>query len=109
MGLVGARFDILLMRLDPASAGATHKTQPCVVISPDELNLHLATLLVAPMTTRGKTYRSRVACRFEGKNGHIALDQIRTLDKTRIVKVLGRLDETTQAVLLQTLAELFAT
>ncbi len=106
--MVVARFDILLMRLDSAVGSEIQKTRPCVVISPDELNAHLATLLVAPMTTQGKVYRSRVACVLEGKNGHIALDQIRTLDKARIVKVLGRLDEPTQAAVLQTLAALFA-
>ena len=106
--MVVTRFDILLMKLDPVVGSEIQKTRPCLVVSPDELNAHLATLVVAPLTSQGKVYRSRVACRFEGKEGHIALDQIRTLDKTRIVKALGRLDETTQDAVLQTLAELFA-
>ena len=108
VGMVTTRFDILLVKLDPTIGSEIQKTRPCVVISPDELNRPLATLVIAPMTTRGKIYRSRVACAFDGKPGYIALDQMRTVDKARVLKPLGRLDEETQEALLQTLAEMFA-
>ena len=84
------------------------KTRPCVVISPDEMNRYIATVIIAPMTTKGRTYPTRVACQFQGKDGQIVLDQIRTIDKTRLVKKLGQISQDEQVAVLDTLAEIFA-
>lgn len=104
MGLV-KRFDVFLVALDPTEGS---KTRPALVVSPDEMNRHIATVIVAPMTTRSGAYPTRVPCRFQGKRGHVALDQIRTVDKARLVKRLGRIGAKTQARVLSTLAEMFA-
>jgi mRNA interferase MazF len=97
-----------LVRLDPTLGSAIRKTRPCVVVSPDELNAHLRTAIVAPMTTGGQAYPWRVACRFQRRAGFVALDQVRTVDAERLVTRLGRLSpETVQAVLLG-LQEMFA-
>ncbi len=108
MGMVVARFDVFLVILDPTVGSEIKKTRPCVVISPDEMNLHLATAIVAPMTTKGKLYPSRVSVNFEGKDGLIVLDQIRTVDKTRLVKKLGMIDLNEQKVVLSILVEMFS-
>ncbi len=79
------------------------------MVSPDELNAHIATVIIAPMTTKGRSYPTREACTFQGKSGEVVLDQLRTVDKTRLVKRLGRLDATTSDAVLVTLAELFET
>jgi mRNA interferase MazF len=102
------RFDVHLATLDPATGGETRKTRPCVVVSPDEMNRHLRTVIVAPMTTVGRGYPSRVACRFRGKAGEIVLDQIRTVDKSRLVKRLGALDAATSRRVLALSSEMFA-
>ncbi|NEZ66385.1 type II toxin-antitoxin system PemK/MazF family toxin, partial [Leptolyngbyaceae cyanobacterium CCMR0082] len=94
--------------LDPTVGSEIQKTRPCVVISPDEMNRYIATVIIAPMTTRGKQYPTRVVCQFQGKNGQIVLDQIRTVDKNRLVKKLGRISEDEQKMLLAILAEMFA-
>ncbi len=83
------------------------KTRPCVVISPDELNHHLATTIVAPLTTGSDSYPFRVACRFEGKAGRIVVDQLRTVDRERLRKRLGVITPATLRAVLQVLAELF--
>jgi mRNA interferase MazF len=106
--MVVQRFDIYLANLDPTIGSEIQKTRPCLVISPDEMNAYIATVIVAPMTTRGRDYPTRVNCHFEGKDGQIVLDQIRTVDKTRLVKRLGCLDSKTQARVLAVLAEMFA-
>ena len=108
MGMVIARFDVFLVVLDPTIGSEIQKTRPCVVISPDEMNLHLATAIVAPMTTKGKLYPSRIPINFEGKDGYIVLDQIRTVDKTRLIKKLGSIDPNEQKAVLNILAEMFA-
>ncbi len=108
LDLVVRRFDLYLGNLDPTIGSEIKQTRPCVVISPDEMNRHIATTIVAPMTTKGRSYPSRVACEFQGKDGLIVLDQIRTVDKIRLVRRLGRIDEQTQASVLAVLAELFA-
>ena len=82
--------------------------RPCLVVSPDELNQHLRTIIVAPMTTGGQAYPWRVACRFQSRSGFVALDQLRTVDRERMVKRLGRLSATTTAEVLDTLQEMFA-
>lgn len=106
--MVVRRFDVYLVNLDPTIGSEIKKTRPCVVISPDEMNRHIATIIVAPMTSKGRSYPSRVACRFQGKDGLIVLDQIRTVDKIRLVRRLGRIDEQAQSNVLAVLAELFA-
>ena len=105
--MVVARFEIYLLNLDPTIGSEIQKTRPCVVISPDESNRHIQTVIIAPMTTRGRSYPTRVSCEFDGKAGQIVLDQIRTVDKRRLVKRLGALDEQTQTQVLSTLAEMF--
>ncbi|MEM9119331.1 MAG: type II toxin-antitoxin system PemK/MazF family toxin [Cyanobacteria bacterium P01_F01_bin.56] len=108
MGMVVKRFDVFLVNLDPTVGSEIQKTRPCVVISPDEMNRYIATVIIAPMTTRGKQYPTRVASQFQGKNGQIVLDQIRTVDKNRLVKKLGRISQDEQKMLLALLAEMFA-
>ena len=106
--MVIERFDIYLVNLDPTVGHEKKKTRPCLVISPDEMNRYIRTVIVAPMTTKGQPYPTRIACRFEGKEGQVVLDQIRTVDTTRLVKKLGRIDESVQDEILNTLAEMFA-
>lgn len=108
MGMVVNRFDVFLVNLDPTVGSEIQKTRPCVVISPDEMNRHIATVIVAPMTTKGQAYPTRVTCQFQGKQGQIVLDQIRTIDKTRLVKRLGQISTDEQKAVLDTLAEMFA-
>ena len=103
-----SRFDVVLVGLDPTVGSEMRKTRPCVVISPDELNCALRTVIIAPMTTRGHTYPWRVAITFAGKTGHIAPDLVRTVDRDRLVWRLGTLDATTAGRVLGTLAEMFA-
>lgn len=106
--MVANRFDVYRVDLDPTVGSEIQKTRPCVVISPDELNEVLATVIVAPMTTHGQAYPSRVPCQFQDKDGFIVLDQLRTVDKKRLGRRLGRLNTSTQKALLATLAEFFA-
>jgi len=103
-----ARFDVYLVHLDPTLGSEIRKTRPCVVVSPDEMNHHLRTLIVAPMTTQGRAYPSRVAVTFGGTPGQVVLDQIRTVDRTRLGRRLGGLDQTTGQRILEILAALFA-
>ena len=105
--MVVQRFDVWLVTLDPTVGSEIRKTRPALVISPDEMNAHIATVIIAPMTTKGRDYPTRVPCSFQGKSGRVVLDQIRTVDKTRLVKQLGRLDAAASDAVLQTLAELF--
>jgi mRNA interferase MazF len=102
------RFDVYQVALDPTIGSEIQKTRPCLVISPDEMNRHIATVIVAPMTTQGRPYPSRVLCQFEGKEGQVVLDQLRTVDKSRLVKLLGRIDAGTQNAVLDTLSRIFA-
>ena len=106
--MVVARFDVYLVNLDPTVGSEIRKARPCLVISPDEMNRFIATVIVAPMTTRGRDYPTRVGCTFKGKPGQVVLDQIRTIDKVRLIKKLGRIDKQTQAEVFSVLAELFA-
>lgn len=103
-----ARFEVYLVNLDPTVGSEIKKTRPCLVVSPDEINRHINTVIIAPMTTKGRVYPTRVPCRFEGKDGHVVLDQLRTVDKTRLVKPLGRIDPSTAAAVLKALAKMFA-
>ena len=102
------RFDVYLVALDPTVGREIQKTRPCLVVSPDEMNRHIPTVIVAPMTTQGRPYPSRVPCQFEGKEGQVVLDQLRTVDKTRLVKFLGRIDDDTQNAVLDILSRIFA-
>ena len=103
-----ARGEVHLVRLDPTLGSEIKKTRPCLIVSPDELNQHLRTVIVAPMTTGGHAYPWRVACRFQGKHGFVALDQLRTVDSERLVRRLGRLATSTATEVLDTLQEMFA-
>lgn len=102
------RFDVFLLNLEPSVGREIRKTRPCAVVSPDEMNRHIRTVIVAPMTTRGRDYPTRVPCRFAGKDGQVVLDQIRTVDQDRLIKRLGSLEPKTRRAVLNTLAELFA-
>lgn len=106
--MVIKRFDIFLVSLDPTTGSEIRKTRPCLVISPDELNRFLGTVIIAPMTSKKKDYPSRVTCRFRGKTGQVVLDQIRTVDKARLVERQGALAKQTQEEVLSVLSELFA-
>lgn len=105
--MVIKRFDVFLVTLDPTVGSKIQKTRPCVVISPDEMNRFIQTVIVAPMTTKGRTYPTRMECRFKGKRGFVVLDQIRTVDKTRLVRRLGRIDNQTRSAVLSVLQEMF--
>ena len=102
-----SRGDIFLVALNPTRGFEIRKTRPCVVVSPDELNAHLRTFIVAPLTTGGHPYPFRVRCRFDGKNGHVVADQLRAVDRDRLVKRLGSLSETTLNQLLGVLQAMF--
>jgi mRNA interferase MazF len=105
--MVVNRFEIWLIRLDPTLGSEIKKTRPCVVVSPDEMNQHLLTAIVAPMTTKGRPSPFRLPCRFKGKSGRIVLDQLRTVDKVRFLKRLGQLDPKTGTAMLDLLQEMF--
>jgi|SRR5581483_3491642 mRNA interferase MazF len=106
--MVVKRFDIYLVNLDPTVGSEIKKTRPCLILSPDEMNRHIATVIIAPMTTKGRSYPTRAVCRFQGKDGQIVLDQLRTVDKGRLIKRLGRVSAATQKEVLTVLAEMFA-
>jgi mRNA interferase MazF len=106
--MVVKRFDVYLVNLDPTIGSEIQKTRPCVVVSPDESNTYISTVIIAPMTSRGNSYPTRVPCKFQKKNGQIVLDQLRTVDKKRLVKRLGRLTAAEQKNVLHVLAEMFA-
>jgi mRNA interferase MazF len=108
MEMVAKRFEVYLVNLDPTIGRKIKKTRPCLVISPDEMNMHIDTIIVAPMTTKGHAYPTRISCKFQGKDGQIVLDQIRTVDKARLVKKLGKISSATQKIVLAVLAEMFA-
>ena len=105
--MVVKRFDVYLVNLDPTVGHEIQKTRPCLIVSPDEMNRHIATVIVAPMTTKGRDYPTRISCQFQGKTGQIVLDQLRTVDKRRLVKKLGRIDARTQELVLSGLAKIF--
>ncbi len=102
------RGEVFLVNLDPTLGGEIQKTRPCVVVSPDELNGHLRTLIVAPLTTGSYRYPFRVPLRFQGKSGHIVLDQIRTVDRQRLTRRLGKISASALEHTLAVLQEMFA-
>jgi mRNA interferase MazF len=102
------RGDVFLVNLDPTQGGEIQKTRPCLIVSPDELNAHLRTFVVAPLTTGGHHYPFRVPCRFKGRDGFVVLDQIRTVDRERLTRRLGKLPPPTLGRALSILQEMFA-
>src|SRR5437660_6672887 len=108
VGMAVNRFEVYLVNLDPTVGVEIQKTRPCLVVSPDEMNHHVRTAIIAPMTTKGRSYPTRLPCRFRGKDGQVVLDQIRAVDQRRLIKKLGRLDSKTASEVLQVLTEIFA-
>jgi len=108
MAMVANRFDVYLINLDPAIGSEIQKARPCLIISPDEMNRHIRTVIVAPMTTASKDYPTRVSCKFKKKKGQIVLDQIRTIDNTRLIKKLGSINPEIQLEVISVLQRLFA-
>ena len=109
MGVVKtSRFDIYYVNLDPTIGSEIKKTRPCVIISPDEMNFNIRTIIIAPLTSKLRNYPTRVSCRVEGKQGQIVIDQIRTVDKLRLVKKIGTLNKLTQTKVLNVLKEMFS-
>jgi mRNA interferase MazF len=108
MGMVIKRFEVYLVNLDPTIGSEIRKSRPCLIISPDEMNAYIATVIVAPMTTKGRDYPTRVPCSFKGKQGQIVLDQIRTVDKSRLIQKQGTAAKQTQQEVLSMLAKMFA-
>ena len=102
------RGQVVLVRLDPTLGSEIKKTRPCLVVSPDELNQHLRTVIVAPMTTGGRAYPWRPRCRFQGRTGFVALDQLRTVDAERVVRALGQLESQRVVAVLDCLQHMFA-
>jgi mRNA interferase MazF len=108
MAMVVKRFDVYLANLDPTVGSEIQKTRPCLVISPDEMNRNIRTVIIAPMTSSQKDYPTRVSCTFRKKKGQIVLDQIRTIDKKRLIKKLGTVDSKAQLDTISILQRLFA-
>ncbi|MCP4168992.1 MAG: type II toxin-antitoxin system PemK/MazF family toxin [Chloroflexi bacterium] len=108
MGMGVKRCEVYLVNLDPTIGSEIKKTRPCLIVSPDEMNRHIATVIVAPMTTKGKAHPTRIECTFEGTTGQVVLDQLRTVDKRRLVKRLGWIEKKTQQEVVTKLAEMFA-
>ena len=106
--MVVARFEVYLVRLDPTQGHEIRKTRPCVVISPDEMNRHIGTVIVAPLTTKSRPYPTRISVRFQRKSGRVVLDQIRTIDKTHLVRRLGKISDKAAREVLAVLSEMFA-
>ncbi len=108
MGVVISRFDVFLVRLDPTEGPEIQKTRPCVVISPDEMNRNIQTVIVAPVTTGGQPYPSRVPLEFQRRAGQIVLDQIRTVDRRRLIRRLGAIDDAMADLVTEVLGRMFA-
>ena len=106
--MVISRFDVFMVDLDPTKGSEIKKKRPCVIILPDEMNKYLNTVIAAPLTSVIKGYPSRVNCTFKSKKGEIALDQIRTIDKTRLVNRMGKLNEEISGNILNKLQEIFS-
>ena len=108
MGMELNRFDVVLVPLDPTKGSEIKKTRPCLVISPNEMNHNISTIIVAPMTSKGRRYPTRVDVVFQETKGQIVLDQIRTIDKSRVIKKLGRVSKKAQEKTLSILNEMFS-
>lgn len=103
-----SRFEVYFVNLDPSIGSEIKKTRPCVIISPNEMNHNISTVIIAPLTSKLRNYPTRVPCKIEGKQGQIVLDQIRTVDKIRLVKRISTLNKLTQTRILNVLNEMFA-
>ena len=103
-----SRFEVYLVNLDPTIGSEIKKTRPCLIVSPDDMNKYLTTVIIAPMTTKGRAYPMRVSCRFQGKDGQIVIDQVRAIDKSRLTKRLGSITAVTQAAVSNVLSAMFA-
>ncbi len=101
------RYDVYLVNLDPTIGKEIKKTRPCVIISPDEMNRNIATLIVAPLTSTTRNYPTRINCKVQGKQGQIVLDQIRTVDKKRLGKKIGRISKSARLKMHSVLIEMF--
>ena len=108
MAVVIKRFEVFLVGLDPTVGSEIQKTRPCLIISPDEMNQHIRTVIIAPITSASKDYPSRVRCTVQERPGHIVLDQIRTIDKTRLIRRLATIDRPTQMTVVNVLQQMFA-
>lgn len=108
MGVVIKRFDVYLVALDPTVGHEIQKTRPCLVVSPDEINRSIGTVIVAPMTKGQQSYPTRVQVKFKGQVGSVALDQIRAVDKSRLINKVGVIKEPTRSKVLAVLQEMFA-
>jgi len=108
MAMVANRFDVFLINLDPTVGSEIQKARPCLIVSPDEMNRHIRTVIVAPLTTAARDYPTRISCEFQKKTGQIVLDQIRTIDKTRLIRKLGSINPETQLEVISVLQRLFA-
>lgn len=102
------RFDVWLVGLEPTQGSEIRKTRPCVIVSPDEMNRYLRTVIIAPMTSTQKPYPSRVNLTFQRKKGQVVLDQVRTIDRDRLLRRLGRISPARASELLSTLQEMFS-
>lgn len=102
------QFEVYLVSLDPTQGSEINKTRPCLIISPNEINHHIKTVIIAPMTTKSKDYPTRIGILFGGKEGHVVLDQIRTVDKTRLVKKLGKIKDLEAKEVSQVLQDMFS-
>jgi mRNA interferase MazF len=102
------RFEVYMVSLDPTVGREIRNTRPSVIVSPDEMNRNIGTVIVAPMTTKGRAYPSRIQCRFRGKEGQVVLDQLRAVDKARLIRKLGQIDKRTGDSVLAVLGEIFA-
>ena len=105
--MVIRRFEVYLVNPDPTVGSEIKKTRPCLVVSPNEMNSAIRTVIVAPMTTKGQQYPTRVPCRFKSKAGQVVLDQIRTVDRAGLIRRLGRADDRAAAAVLAVLQEMF--
>ncbi|OGU39210.1 MAG: transcriptional regulator [Ignavibacteria bacterium RIFOXYB2_FULL_35_12] len=103
-----SRFDVYYVNLDPTIGGEIKKTRPCIIISPNEMNYNIATVIIAPLTSKLRNYPTRVPCKVDGKQGQVVLDQIRTVDKSRLMKKIDTLNKITQTKVLNVLKEMFA-
>jgi len=103
-----SRFEVYFVNLDPTIGSEIKKTRPCVIISPNEMNHNISTLIIAPLTSKLKNYPTRVPCKVEGKQGQIVLDKIRTVDKSRLVKKIDTLNKKIQIKVLNILKEMFS-
>lgn len=107
MEMVAKRFEVWLVNPEPTIGREIRKTRPCVIVSPDVINKFLDTVITAPLTSTIRSYPTRVSCTFQKKNGEVALDQIRSVDKIRLIKKLGTLDNTTCKIICEILQEMF--